>query len=205
MACGPGRPALGGRWVRLRGGRARPHRGPGMRLADRRGVGQGSDLQEQWWARQGLNLRLLPCQIQRANPVMYVGRLEAGKDHRKAAGGRRCHRPAAPTIRHASAGVVLIPTAVGCCPSAARLTEADLGDHNLPRSPQCPAARRVAVGSIPDSLPNISSIACLGGDLARPGPEPADRGAAAAVRAAARRRLGHHPGGGCQRRTLHLC
>jgi hypothetical protein len=62
MACGPGRPALGGRWVRLRGGRARPHRGPGMRLADRRGVGQGSDLQEQWWARQGLNLRLLPCQ-----------------------------------------------------------------------------------------------------------------------------------------------
>jgi hypothetical protein len=46
---------------------ARPHRGPGMQRA-RPGRGwQGSDLQELWWARQGLNLRLLPCQIPRAS------------------------------------------------------------------------------------------------------------------------------------------
>jgi hypothetical protein len=73
--------------------------------------------------------------------------------------GRRCHRPAAPTIRHASTRVVVIPTAVGCCPSAARRTEADL------RAPQSasvasvpPAVRPVAVGSIAGYLPNISSI-----------------------------------------------
>src|SRR5829696_10528236 len=53
-----------------------------------------------------------------------------------------------------------------------------------------PAARPVAVGSIPDFLSNVSSIGCPRGDLARPGPGPADRGAAAAVRAAARHRLG---------------
>jgi hypothetical protein len=65
-----------------------------------------------------------------------------------------------------------------------------------------PAARPVAVGSIPDYYSNISSIACLGGDLAGPG--PADRSAAAAVRGAARRRPDHHPRSGRQRRTLHL-
>jgi hypothetical protein len=41
---------------------ARPHRGPGIQRAHRRRGWQPSDLQEQWWARQGLNLRLLPCQ-----------------------------------------------------------------------------------------------------------------------------------------------
>jgi hypothetical protein len=69
--------------------------------------------------------------------------------------------------------------------------------------PQCaPAVRPVAVGSIPDSAPNISSIDCSGGDLARPGPGPADRGAAGAVRGATRRRPRHRPRGGRQRRAL---
>ena len=81
---------------------------------------------------------------------MYVGRLETGKDHRKPAGERSCHRPAAPTIPHGSSAVVLIPTAVGCCPSAARRTEARPSGHRSLRSPLCSAARPVAVGSIPD-------------------------------------------------------
>jgi hypothetical protein len=34
------------------------------------------------------------------------------------------------------------------------------------------------VGSSPDSTSNVSSIICLGGDLARPGPGPADRSTA---------------------------
>jgi hypothetical protein len=33
------------------------------------------------WAREELNLRPLPCQIQRAAPGMNVGWLETGKDH----------------------------------------------------------------------------------------------------------------------------
>jgi hypothetical protein len=146
------------------------------------------------WAREELNLRPLPCQIQRASASMYVGRLNTGKDHRKAAGERTCNRSAAPTISHASLRVVLIPTAVGCCPSAARRTEAHRRDDSLLRSPLCPAARPFAVSSIPDAPSNMGSIGCIGGDLARPRPGPADRGAAAAVRAAARHRLGHHPG-----------
>src|SRR5829696_3388590 len=67
------------------------------------------------WAREELNLRPLPCQIQRATADLNVGPLETGKDHRKAAGERKCHRPAAPTIRHPSIRVVLISTAIGCC------------------------------------------------------------------------------------------
>jgi hypothetical protein len=51
-------------------------------------------------AREELNLRPLPCQIQRGSTGMYIGWLETGKDHWKAAGERKCHHPAAPTIRH---------------------------------------------------------------------------------------------------------
>jgi hypothetical protein len=39
--------------------------------------------------------------------------------------------PTAPTVRHGPRRVVLITTAVDCCPSAARRTEPDLRDHNL--------------------------------------------------------------------------
>jgi hypothetical protein len=72
-----------------------------------------------WWAREELNLRPLPCQIQRASTGLYVGGLETGKDHREAAGERRCQRPAASTVCHGSPRVVVIPTAVSCCPFAA--------------------------------------------------------------------------------------
>ena len=43
-----------------------------------------------------------------------------------------------------------------------------------------------------EAFSNLCSIPWVGGDLARPGPGPADRGAVGAVREAARRRLGHH-------------
>jgi hypothetical protein len=71
------------------------------------------------WAREELNLRPLPCQIPRAPTSLYGGRVETGKDHQKAAGERRSQRPAAPTVCHDSPTLVLVPTAVGCCPSAA--------------------------------------------------------------------------------------
>jgi hypothetical protein len=69
-----------------------------------------------------------------------------------------------------------------------------------PKVPQ--TTRPVAVSSIADGISNTRSIACSGGDLARPGSGPADRGAAAAVRGAARRRPGHHPRGGRQGRAV---
>jgi hypothetical protein len=72
-----------------------------------------------WWAREELNLRPLPCQIQRAAAGRYVGQLEIGKDHQKAAGERSRQGPSALTIHHDSLTAVLVPTAVGCCPSAA--------------------------------------------------------------------------------------
>jgi hypothetical protein len=62
---------------------------------------------------------------------------------------------------------VLIPTAVSCCPSGARRTGADHRDHNLCRLCD-PCGRAVAVGSIPDSFSNVSSIACPSGDLHDP-------------------------------------
>jgi hypothetical protein len=48
-------------------------------------IGGTRDLQkpcsgEVWWAREELNLRPLPCQLQRATAGLYVGRLETGKD-----------------------------------------------------------------------------------------------------------------------------
>jgi hypothetical protein len=63
-------------------------------------------------------------------------------------------------------------------------------------------ARPVGLRSVPDPLSNLCSVPWFGGDLARPGLGPADRGAAGAVRGAARRRPGHHPRGGRQRRAL---
>jgi hypothetical protein len=45
----------------------------------------------------------------------------------------------------------------------------------------------------------------VGGDLARPGPGPADRGTARSVCRATRRRSGHRPRSGRQRRALRPC
>jgi hypothetical protein len=57
--------------------------------------------------------------------------------------------------------------------------------------------------SVPDPLSNLCSITWIGGDLARPGSGSADRGAAGAVRGAARRRPGHRPRAGRQARAVH--
>jgi len=73
-----------------------------------------------WWAREELNLRPLPCQIQRAPRGQYVAPLRILDDGEKAAGKCRCQCPGDPTIRHAFPAVVLLPMAVGCCPFAAR-------------------------------------------------------------------------------------
>jgi hypothetical protein len=86
-----------------------------------------------WWAREELNLRPLPCQIQRASTGLYIRWLKIGKDRSSTAAERGCQRPTAPTVHHGPRRVVLIPTAVGCCPSAARRTDPDLRDHNLIR------------------------------------------------------------------------
>jgi hypothetical protein len=85
------------------------------------------------WAREELNLRPLPCQIQRVPPGLYVGQSEMGKDQDGVAGQRVRHPSDAPTIRHGSSAVVMISTPVGCCPSAAR-------------TGQAPAERTVSVG-----------------------------------------------------------
>ena len=54
------------------------------------------------------------------------------KDHQKSAGEQGCQCPSHLTIRHGPPRVVLITTAVGCCPSAAPgRTEAD-HPHNNP-------------------------------------------------------------------------
>ena len=82
-----------------------------------------------WWAREELNLRPLPCQIPRTSAGPYGGWLETGKDDQKGAVEWRCERLGALTIRHGSPRVVLISTAVGCCPSAARRAKPDL-DYN---------------------------------------------------------------------------
>jgi hypothetical protein len=63
---------------------------------------------------------------------MNVGRQETGKDHRRAASERRHQHPSSPMICHGSPTFVLVPTAVGCCPSAARR---GASARRLPRHP----------------------------------------------------------------------
>jgi hypothetical protein len=70
------------------------------------------------------------------------------------------------------------------------------------RGPQVVSGPAIGLRSVLDSLSNLCSILWFGGDLARPGPGPADRGAAGAVRGAARRRPGNDSRGGRQRRAL---
>jgi hypothetical protein len=95
----------------------------------------------------------LPCQIQRAATALYNGRSRSVKDQWKAAGDPKCQRLAAWTIYHGSPRIVLIPTAVDCCPSAARRTEPDLRDHNLIR-PLVSSQLRELKGRRPAIPPN---------------------------------------------------
>jgi hypothetical protein len=75
--------------------------------------------------REELNLRPLPCQIQRARAGRYIGGLEIGKDHRKVPGERSCEGPSSLTIHHDLLTAVLIPNGGRllpvCCPEAAGL------------------------------------------------------------------------------------
>ena len=77
-------------------------------------------------------------------------------------------------------------------------------DYPLLTVAMWPTVHRAAVSKNADSVSNRCSIIFLGGDLARPGAGPADRGAAGALRGAARRRPGHHLCGGSQRPALPL-
>ena len=76
-----------------------------------------------WWAREELNLRPLPCQIQRATTDVYSGRSRNVKDGRKAAAKNKRKGMDAPTIRHAPPAITSVPTTVGCCPYAAATAE----------------------------------------------------------------------------------
>jgi hypothetical protein len=67
-----------------------------------------------------------------------------------------------------------------------------------PKALRCP----VGLCSVPDPHSNFCSICWSSGDLARPGCGPADRGAAGAVRGAARRRPGHPPPAGRRGRAV---
>jgi hypothetical protein len=73
------------------------------------------------------------------------------------------------------------------------------------RPTQAVSGPTIGLRSVLESLSNVCSITWFGGDLARPGPGVADRGAAGAVRGAAWRRPGHHPRGGRQRRAVPPC
>jgi hypothetical protein len=68
------------------------------------------------------------------------------------------------------------------------------------RPTQAVSGPTVGLGSVLDSRSNLCSIPWIGGDLARPGPGPADRGTAGAVRGAAWRRPGHRARAGRQGR-----
>jgi hypothetical protein len=73
-----------------------------------------------WWAREELNLRPLPCQIQRATTVMFGGGQQTVKDRRKTAGESAWDRPVAVTVCQPPAANLPVPTSAVCCPSAAR-------------------------------------------------------------------------------------
>jgi hypothetical protein len=87
---------------------------------------------------------------------------------------------------------------VPCCPSLSPRVRRVAA----PARPTQALSGPVGLGSVPDSLSNLCSVIWPGGDLARPRLGPADRGAARAVRGAARRRPGHRPQAGRQRRAL---
>ena len=70
------------------------------------------------------------------------------------------------------------------------------------RPTQVASGPTIGLRSVLDSLSNLCSISWFGGDLARPRGGPADRGAAGAVRGAARRRPCHRSRAGRQDRAV---
>jgi hypothetical protein len=89
---------------------------------------------------------------------------------------------------------------VSCCPLLSPRFRGVAAPARPTQAVSCPT---VGLGSVLDSLSNLCSIPCFGGDVARPGLGPADRGAAGAVRTAAGRRPSHHPRAGRQGRAIH--
>jgi hypothetical protein len=87
---------------------------------------------------------------------------------------------------------------VSCCP----LLSPRFRRVAAPARPTPALSCPVGLRSVAYPLSNLCSIRWSGGDLARPGPGPADRSAAGTVRGAARRRPGHHLCGGRQRRAV---
>jgi hypothetical protein len=77
---------------------------------------------------------------------------------------------------------------IPCCP----LLSPRFRRVAAPARPALALSGSVVLRSVADSSSNVRSITWFGGDLARPGHGPADRGAAGAVRGAAWRRPGHH-------------
>jgi hypothetical protein len=75
----------------------------------------------------------------------------------------------------------------------------------LRRAPCSRSVISLAVRRIVDWVSNWCSITWVGGDLARPWPGTADRGAAGTVRGAARRRPGQPARSGREGRAVHLC
>ena len=87
---------------------------------------------------------------------------------------------------------------VPCCPLAVPQVPLSCGPSATPQA----LSGSSSYASLPTRFSNLCSIAWFGGDLARPGLGSADRGAAGAVRGAARRRPGHCPRTGRQGRTV---
>jgi hypothetical protein len=88
-----------------------------------------------------LNLRPLPCQIQRAITALYSGRSRNVKDGRKAAAKNKRKGMDAPTVRHAPPAITSVPSTVGCCPYAAATAEPYRGRVQRPgRRAQGPRA-----------------------------------------------------------------
>jgi hypothetical protein len=87
---------------------------------------------------------------------------------------------------------------IPCCPLLSPRFRRVAAPARPTQALSCPVGLR----RVPDPFSNLCSIAWFGGDLARPGRGPADRGTAGAMRGAAWRRPGNDSRGGRQRRAL---
>jgi hypothetical protein len=145
--------------------------------------------------REELNLRPLPCQIQRASAGLSIGGVQIGKDHEEAGGERRCQRPAAPTIRHGSptgrAGPYICRLLPVCCPAPSLTFGTTIRIARL-RYPSC-LSRRVSdlwfLRTVGDRwCPPMPELDRCDTDPARTGrPVPSGRGRLLVLRSSATR------------------